>query len=72
MRTILFGKDLYDDHTDRIAVNCLGNMFQLVWNDWVIQHNTVTTVGLFNRVNDPLMKNNLAGKNDSVQSRMEH
>ena len=67
-----FGKDLFDDHTDRIAVNYIGNTFQLIWDGWVIQHNTTTTVGLYNRFNDPLMKNNLAGQNDSIQNRMEH
>ena len=69
---VAFGKDLFDDHADRIAVNYLGNTFQLIWEDWVIQHNTVATVGLFDRIHDPLMTNNLYGKNDSVQNRMEH
>jgi phosphoglycerol transferase MdoB-like AlkP superfamily enzyme len=66
-----FGKDLLDDRADRIAVNYIGNTFQLIWDNWVIQHNAVTTVGLYDRSNDPLMKNNLVGKTDSVQYRME-
>ena len=67
-----FGKNLFSDHEDRIAVNYLGNTFQLIWDDWVIQHNTVTIVGLYNRIRDPLLKNNLTGKKDSVQNRMEN
>ena len=69
---VAFGKDLFDNHKDRIAVNYLGNTFQLIWEDWVIQHNMTKTVGLYNRVSDPLLKDNLAGKNDSVQNRLEH
>ena len=66
-----FGKDLLDDREDKIAFNYIGNAFQLIWDDWVIQNNTSNTVGLFNRVKDPLLKNNLVGKNDTIQVRME-
>ena len=67
-----FGKDLLDPAQDKIAVNYIGNSFQLIWDDWVIQHNTLQTVALYNRANDPLLKNNLVGKNDSIQSRLEN
>ncbi len=66
-----FGKDLLDDRVDRVAVNYLGNTFQLIWDDWVIQHNTLRPVALYNRASDPLLKSNLMGENDSIQSRME-
>ena len=66
-----FGKDLFDDREDKIAINYAGNAFQLIWDNWVIQHNTSNTVGLFDRVNDPLLRNNLVGKNNTVQTRME-
>ena len=66
-----FGKDLFDPAEDKIAVNYIGNSFQLIWDDWVIQHNTHQTVALFNKAKDPLMKDNLVGKNDSVQFRLE-
>ncbi|MCX6239370.1 MAG: sulfatase-like hydrolase/transferase [Bacteroidia bacterium] len=66
-----FGKDLFDDQKDKISINYIGNAFQLIWDNWVIQHNTTNTVALFDRVNDPLLKNNLVGKNDTVQARME-
>ena len=66
-----FGKDLLDSAEDKIAINYVGNAFQLIWDDWVIQHNSLQTVALYNRANDPLLKNNLVGKNDSIQSRLE-
>ena len=66
-----FGKDLFDDREDKIAFNYIGNAFQLIWDDWVIQNNTSKTVSLFNQDSDPLLKNNLVGKNDTIQVRME-
>jgi hypothetical protein len=66
-----FGKDLFNDREDRIAFNYIGNHFQLIWDNWVIQHDTFRTVGLFDWNNDPLLRDNLIGKNDSVQARME-
>ena len=66
-----FGKDLFDDRQDKIAISFVGNAFQLIWDDWVIQYNTLRTVGLYNRVRDPLLKNNLVGKDVPIQSRME-
>lgn len=66
-----FGKDLLDDKEDKISINYIGNAFQLIWDNWVIQYNTSNTVGLFDRVNDPLLKNDLVGKNDTIQARME-
>ena len=66
-----FGKDLLIDRVDKISFNYIGNAFQLIWDDWVIQYNTSKTVGLYNWVSDPLLKNNLVGKNDTIQVRME-
>lgn len=66
-----FGKDLLDDKEDNISINYIGNAFQLIWDNWVIQYNTYNTVGLFDRISDPLLKNNLDGKNDTIQIRME-
>ncbi len=66
-----FGKDLLDDREDRIAINYAGNAFQLIWDNWVLQHNTTASIALYDRNIDPLLKNNLVGKNDSIQNRME-
>ena len=66
-----FGKDLLDPRQDKIAVNYIGNAFQLIWDEWVVQHDTHKTVAIYNRETDPLLKNNLVGKNDSIQSRLE-
>ena len=49
----------------------IGNTFQLIWDNWVIQHNTSETVALFDLAADPLQKNNLAGRLPDVQMRME-
>ena len=66
-----FGKNLLDDGQDQIAVNYSGNAFQMLWDSWLIQHNGSKTLAMFDRGNDPLLKNNLMGKNDTVQYRME-
>ena len=67
-----FGKDLLNDREDRIAITYTGNAFQLIWDSWVIQHNSSKTLALFNLKNDPLMRSNLVGKNDTIQNRMEN
>lgn len=66
-----FGKNLFDSTADPIAVSYIGNTFQLIWDNWVIQHNTSETVALFDLAADPLQKNNLAGRRPEVQARME-
>jgi len=66
-----FGKDLFDDREDKIAFNYAGNAFQLIWDNWLIQHNSQNTIALYNWGADPLLKTNLIGKNDTVQVRME-
>jgi len=66
-----FGKDLLDDKQDKFAINYAGNAFQLIWDNWVLQHNTAASIALFDWKTDPLLKNNLVGKNDSIQIRME-
>lgn len=66
-----FGKDLFDDSEDKIAINYIGNSFQLIWDNWVIQYDAFKTVGLYEWMNDPFLINNLVGKNDTVQARME-
>lgn len=66
-----FGNDLFDDRADHFAVNYPGNVFQLIWDNWVIQHNETQTTALYDRGRDPMLRDNLVGKNDSVQSRME-
>jgi len=66
-----FGKDLLNDKEDYTAINYSGNAFQMLWDSWLIQHNGSNTLAMFDRENDPLLKNNLIGKNDTIQYRME-
>ena len=66
-----FGKDLLDPKQDKIAVTYIGNTFQMIWDEWVIQHDTYETVAIYNRESDPLLMKNLVGKNDSIQLRLE-
>ena len=66
-----FGKDLFDNNQDKEAISYIGNAFQLIWNDWVILFDMTKTVGLYYRKEDPLLKTNLTGKNDTIQLVME-
>jgi len=66
-----FGKDLFNDHEDQIAVSFVGNAFQMVWDNWVIQHDGFSTLALFDLENDPFLKNNLLGKKQYKQYLME-
>lgn len=66
-----FGKDLFNQSVDNIAVNYTGNTFQLIWDNWVIQHDMENTIALYDLSTDPLQKDNLVEKNPAEQSRME-
>lgn len=66
-----FGKDLFNPRTDNFAIEYIGNAFQMVWDDWVIQFDGSKTVALFDRDSDPLLKNNLVSKNPQQQEFLE-
>jgi len=66
-----FGKDLFNEREDKIAISYAGYVFQLIWDNWVIQHDASKTLSFFDWSIDPLLKHNLIGENDTIQAKME-
>lgn len=69
---VAFGQDLF--HTadaDKWAVHYNNGLYQFVKNDWMIQFDGNKVNGLYNFKKDWMLRNNLAGKNATVQSAME-
>jgi arylsulfatase A-like enzyme len=66
-----FGKDLFNKSNDNIAINYIGNAFQMVCDDWVIQYNGSVTIGLYDWKKDPLLAFNLVNKKPDKQAAME-
>jgi phosphoglycerol transferase MdoB-like AlkP superfamily enzyme len=66
-----FGQDLFKKNTSRFGVNYIGNSFQLINNEWVLQFDLKKTKALYNLKSDPLLKKNLVGKNEIVQKSLE-
>ena len=69
-----FGKNLFSSSNDHIAFNYY-NGFQLVQDQYLLQFDGQRTTGLFNYVNDRLLKNNLknelAIKRDSMEIKIK-
>jgi len=66
-----FGQDLFNPSIDKFAVSYIGQTFQIIQNDWVLQYNLKETTGVYNLKDDKEMKNNRIGKVDSVQQSLE-
>ncbi len=66
-----FGHDLLDKSIDRFAVNYRSNIFQIIDDKWILQHNLKESVGLYNLKADKVMKKNLVGQSGSIQSVLE-
>jgi arylsulfatase A-like enzyme len=66
-----FGQDLFKKNPSHFVVNYIGNSFQLINNEWLLQFDLKKTKALYNLKSDPLLKKNLVGKNDLVQKSLE-
>jgi len=66
-----FGQDLFKFSSDKFVINYIGNTYQFVENNWVMQFNLKETTSLYNIKKDRDMQNNLVGKSDSVQKYLE-
>ncbi len=63
-----FGKDLFNPGTDNFAIDYIGNAFQMIWDNWVIQFDGTKTIALYNRGTDPCLRNNLLNKYPEKQN----
>lgn len=66
-----FGKDLLNPRTDNFAIDYIGNSFQMIWDNWVIQFDGTKTKALYNRSSDPLLRINLINKFPEKQNFLE-
>jgi len=65
-----FGQDMLHPTKEKFAISYYGNAYQLIMDDWVIQHDLKQVVGLFNLKEDPVMANNLVNKRPEIQKKM--
>ena len=66
-----FGQDLFKAGQYRFAVNYIGDAFQYIDDEWVLQFDLYKTVAMFHYKTDPLLEKNLVGKNLKVQELLE-
>ena len=68
---IAFGNDAFDENAQHFAVNYNNSTYQIMKGKFLLQFLEEKTIGLFDYVNDPLLKNNLAGTFPKEQKDME-
>jgi phosphoglycerol transferase MdoB-like AlkP superfamily enzyme len=67
-----FGQDLFKNDTTKFGVNYIGNSFQLINKEWVLQFDLDKTIALYNLKSDVLLQNNLINKNLTIQKYLEN
>jgi phosphoglycerol transferase MdoB-like AlkP superfamily enzyme len=65
-----FGKNVFDTKLNNFAINHFG-VYQWYKNDYVLMFDGEKTVGLYNFVNDKILKTNLKDKLPAIQSGLE-
>ena len=68
---IAFGSDLFNPDIDHFAFNSSGSIMQLFKDNYLLQMLDGKTIGLYNYLEDPMIRNNLAGKIPAVQLPLE-
>ena len=68
---IAFGNDMFDSSTPHFAYNFYNGAHQLIEDNWMLQFMNERTIGLYNIVEDRMMRNNLVDKYPEVQEPME-
>lgn len=60
---VSFGTDMLDAKERHFVLNCLGETFQVIEDNWLLQIDNEETVGLYDLTSDRLMKNNVLNNN---------
>lgn len=68
---VSFGNNMFDPYAPHFAYNYYNGAHQLIQGEWMLQFMNENTIGLYNVVEDRLMKNNLVGKHPVLQAEME-
>lgn len=68
---VAFGRDAFDTKTEPFAFNYKDNNYQLYQGGYILQFNGTRSVGLYNFINDPLMKINQVEQLPGVVEKME-
>lgn len=69
---IAFGNNLLQEGTERFSVSYLTGSYTLIKDGFSMEFDGVTTNALFDLKQDPLQRNNLAGKGVKQQDSLEH
>lgn len=67
-----FGQDLFEENPNKFAISYVGNSYQILQNDWVLQFDLKKSIGLYNIKYDPTMKFNLLGSFEGIQKHLEN
>ncbi len=67
---LAFGESVFDTLAPRFAISYLNGMYQLIQNDYVYRFDGEKDISLYNYKEDSLLKNDLLGSADSVNSEM--
>ncbi|MGV8964317.1 MAG: LTA synthase family protein [Candidatus Saccharimonadaceae bacterium] len=68
---ISFGNNMFDPDRPHFAYNFYNGAHQFIEGEWMLQYMNDKTIGLYNLVDDRLMKNNVVGKYPVLQADME-
>jgi phosphoglycerol transferase MdoB-like AlkP superfamily enzyme len=67
---IAFGNSVFDSTASHYAVSYLFGIYQLIQNEYLLKFDGEKDIALYNLKNDITLKDNLLGKEDSVQQKM--
>ncbi|MEI7500424.1 MAG: sulfatase-like hydrolase/transferase [Bacteroidota bacterium] len=70
---LAFGTDLFDTTSNAVhfSIHYISGLYGLMKGGFYLEYNGTKSTALFNITNDPLQSNNLIGKENEVQARME-
>ncbi|MDP1623145.1 MAG: sulfatase-like hydrolase/transferase [Bacteroidales bacterium] len=70
---LAFGTDLFDtsSHAPHFSIHYISGLYGMMKDGYYLENNGTRTTALFDMEKDPLQTNNLIGKADEVQGKME-
>lgn len=67
---VAFGHNMLSDSEDHFAINALDNTYQMIRGDYVLQYDGQQVVALYDKAKDPMLRNNLRGKQSETEAEL--
>lgn len=67
---VSFGHDVFSNEKDRLTVNSLGNIFQIMNDRYSLLYDGEKPVELYDYIRDPLLKNNLVNEQKQITEKL--